>query len=183
MFLTVNSDNARAIVDLHETSGILEVLLRLLHDPPIRPQVVVTKKERIHEDEAFLTSRPPKDVYDLTTVIPFPILLTPVLEVADKYILSESVLDTLHEHLKVHAETYALPVFAYASNKSMHTLAAYASQFLHPLAHYKEEDVALIPSVKEYHQLVKLQHHRLQDMRTLLLGESIFPHGTLHLTG
>jgi hypothetical protein len=162
------------IVDVFETSQTLTILLHLLHSPPQLPTVL--PREDKSEDQRS-TSRRPRDVsYDPVTVIPLPILWV-VLNLADKYMLSDLVTETLHVHLLAHAPAYPMPVYAYAVNHGLDRLAATASEYLMPIASYGWDDIKLIPNVEAYHKIVRLQDLRVKELRKLVLSEELFPHG------
>jgi len=163
---------------------MLTILLRLLHNPPSPPLLLKSKKE--YSDSSFMTSRRPSDVYDPATVIPFPILVQ-ILELADKYALDRTIMETLCRHLLVYAETYPLQIYGYATDHGLDKIAAKASQYLMPVASYRMDEICQISKVNDYHKIVQLQHLRTQSLRELVLGEDIFPHGyracPLHLQG
>ncbi|KAG6902793.1 hypothetical protein C0995_011280 [Termitomyces sp. Mi166 len=96
----------------------------------------------------------------------------------DKYAISDSVTKTLNEHLLVHALKFPLPVYGFATVNGLDYVASEASQYLLPLAAYTEDEVAVIPTVSAYHKIVRLQALRVRELRDLVLGEDIFPHGS-----
>lgn len=159
-------------LDLHEKAGILEVLLQLLQNPPPPPVA-------ISSDEKFST-RLPKVRFESHTVIPLPLLST-MFELADKYVIDISLVESLKVHLKAHAPAHPLQVYSFATLHSMDALASEASQYVMPMASYRLDEVKVIPSVQAYHKIVRLQDFRVRALRELL-AEEIFPHGEYYLT-
>ena len=160
------------VVDIHETSEVLIVLLRLLHYPP-QPPVLLPPDV---SEEAQMSSRRVGDAYDSSTLIPFPILLI-LLDLADKYAISDFITNTLHAHLLAHAPVYPIQVYGYAWSHKVERIAFKASQYLMPMASYGTDDIGHIPSVEAYHKIVRLQDLRVKELRNLVLSEDIFPHG------
>ena len=168
MFACCNTDtdaDSGQVLDLQESSGNLIVLLRLLHDPPPPPVQNPSRKP----------FEPIK--YDAATVIPLPLLLSVLFELADKYALDDTVAECLKAHLVAHAVAHPLEVYGFASLHGMERVASYASQYVLPVASYSFNEISLIPNVVAYHKLVRLQDFRRKELRNLLLGEEIFPHG------
>lgn len=161
------------VLDLHETAGVLAALLRLLHFPPspptLYPHDVNQEKLKMHSQRRR---------YDPATVIPLPLLLSLLFGLVDKYALPDAVSESLSVHLFAHAATYPLPVYGFAVRHGMDKVAMEASQYLMPLASYRLDEVAVIPSVEAYHKVLQLQYFRMKVLRDLVLGEDIFPHGT-----
>lgn len=161
------------IVDVHETSGVLIVLLRLLHYP-LHPPVLLGSDA----EDTEMSSRRPQKIYDPSTVIPLPILFSILLELVDKYALSNSIAETLHAHLLVYVPTHPLQIYGYAAAHGLEKLASRASQYLMPIASYSSQEIMKeIPSIAPYHRIVQLQDLRVKELRILVLGEDIFPHG------
>jgi len=165
---TLGGRETEQALELHEKSGELAALLRLLHDPPAPP-----------------TELPPEDTfqkvtYDPATVIPLPLLLSLLFRLADKYAINESITRALRIHLRANAPAYPLEVYGFATFHNMEWEASEASQYVLPLASYRFEEIKLIPTVIAYHKLVRLQDFRVKSLRDLLLGEEIFPHGKVH---
>ncbi|KAH0590394.1 hypothetical protein H2248_000560 [Termitomyces sp. 'cryptogamus'] len=159
-------------VDLHESSTALIALLRLLHHPPAPPVAL-----KLMGNAQVFDHRLPKRVYDPSTVIPLPLLLSLLYGLVDKYAISDSVTETLNEHLLAHAPQFPLPVYAFAITNGFDHVAYEASQYMLPLASYTAEEVAVIPTVPAYHKIVRLQTLRVKALRDLVLREDIFPHG------
>ncbi|KIY69670.1 hypothetical protein CYLTODRAFT_372307 [Cylindrobasidium torrendii FP15055 ss-10] len=162
-------------LELAESSTVLQALLRLLHTPPPFPGSSATSNattEGSKDPKYFLV---PSDV-DSTTVIPLPIL--PLLyELIDKYELSESIERAIDEHLLTHIPQDPLHVFGYAASLDKTKIMSTASEYLNPLASYPQKDIlALIPSVKIYHDVNVLQDMRSKAFRNILVKEALFPH-------
>ncbi|PFH49231.1 hypothetical protein AMATHDRAFT_148184 [Amanita thiersii Skay4041] len=158
-------------VHLHEPSQTLVVLLRLLHDPPNPPV------EEAHEADSSVTSQLPRKYYDPSTVIPLPLITTTIFGLVEKYVLSETIIDTLWSHIAAHVATDPLQVYGFATLHGMDHIASKASQYLMPLASYRTDEVKIIPSVEAYHNLIRLQDLRAKTLKTFLLSEELFPHG------
>lgn len=174
MFTCCTADTEQ-VLDLHESSGNLVVLLRMLHEPPSTPSQKPTDKiEPIDTFDPFDTFDFIE--YDPTTVIPLPLLYT-LFELADKYALHDNVTKCLKGHLIAHAVAYPLEVYGFATLHGMEKIASHTSQFVMPLASYSYDEISLIPNVVAYHRLVRLQDLRRKALRNLILEEDIFPHG------
>lgn len=156
------------VVDLHEPADVLAILLRILHDPPKPPEEI--------ESDSWIDKTNKK--YNEATVIPFPLLELVLLQLVDKYMLEESTTDALHQHLLAHAGSNGLRVYAFAVANNIPKVANKASQYVLPMAQYTLQEVKCLPSVKAYHDIVRLQNFRVQALRDLLLKEDIFPHGS-----
>ncbi|TEB26387.1 hypothetical protein FA13DRAFT_1636186 [Coprinellus micaceus] len=154
------------IVDLHEPADVLAILLRILHDPPRPPEEIPSS-----ELDSYVKK------YDEATVIPLPLLELVVLQLVDKYLLDESITEVLQQHLLAHAPSNGLRVYAFAVTNNMPKMASKASQYVEPMAKYTFQEIKCIPTVKAYHDLVRLQDFRVQALRDLLLKEDVFPHG------
>lgn len=152
-------------LELHEKSGELAALLRLLHDLPKPPT-------ELPAESIFQPVR-----YDPTTVIPLPLLLSLLFKLVDKYALVDSVSNVLRVHLLAHAPAYPLEVYGFATLHEMEWEASAASQYMLPMASYRFDEITAIPGVVAYHKLVRLQDFRVKALHDLLLGEDIFPHG------
>ncbi|KAE9410787.1 hypothetical protein BT96DRAFT_804483 [Gymnopus androsaceus JB14] len=164
MFTCCGGDSEE-ILDLQESADTLSSLLNLLHDPPPPPV-------QFRRDQSNLL---PKVWYDPKTVIPLP-LLPRLFELADKYALSDSVVEVLALHLLAHGPDEPLEVYTLALSRGLHSVACKTTQYLRPIAQYNGDDVKMIP-VEEYHRVVQLQDIRVKTMRKHLLQEDIFPHG------
>lgn len=178
MFAVCNDDtpDTEQLLDLHESSGNLVILLRLLHEPPSPPTQKPTQ-DGLDSNDAF----DPFDAfdpieYDPTTVIPLPLLST-LFELADKYALHDTVTECLKAHLIAHAVAHPLEVYGFATLHGMEQIASHASQYVMPVASYSYDEINLIPNVVAYHKLVRLQDFRRKALRNLILEEDIFPHG------
>ncbi|KAF8640987.1 hypothetical protein AX17_000632 [Amanita inopinata Kibby_2008] len=158
-------------LDLHESSQVIIALLRLLHEPLGRPI------EEPSEADSFISSQLHRTRYNLSTVVPLPLITTMIYELVDKYALSETMVDTLWLHVEAHAATDPLQVYAFATLHGMHRTASNASQYMAPLASYRSDQVKAIPTLEAYHKLVQLQDLRLKGLKKLLLSEDLFPHG------
>ncbi|KIM48397.1 hypothetical protein M413DRAFT_440120 [Hebeloma cylindrosporum] len=152
-------------LELHEKSGELIALLRLLHDPPA-PPIQLPAETKLQPV-----------LYDPSTVIPLPLLLSLLFRLADKFALVDSVTSALRVHLLAHAPAHPLEVYGYATLHEMEWEASAASQYVLPMASYRFEEIKAIPGVVAYHKLIRLQDFRVKALRDLLLGEDIFPHG------
>jgi len=159
------NSGSESMLELHERSGELAALLRLLHDTPLPP--AVQPREKKSESLQFNPS----------TIIPLPLLKSLLSVTADKYALDLEIVRVLKAHLDAHARTDGLDVYGFASLHSLEWEACTASQYVLPLASYRFEEIKVIPSVIAYHKLVRLQDFRVKALRDLLLGEELFPHG------
>ena len=159
------------MLDLHEKSGELATLLRLLHDTPPPPADMPREND---SSESLLQ-------FNRSTIIPMPLLKSLLSVTADKYVLDPEIVRVLRAHLNAHASTDGLEVYGFASSHGLEWEACNASQYVSPLASYRLEEIQVIPNVTEYHKLVRLQHFRVKALRDLLLGEELFPHGQLLL--
>ncbi|KAH7914490.1 hypothetical protein BJ138DRAFT_1143855 [Hygrophoropsis aurantiaca] len=154
-------------LDLDESAETLETLFKLLHYPPPPPSLI--------DPSPF---KRPKYRTDDGTLIPFP-LLPQLFHLTDKYALSESLRDSLHAHLLANASIHPLKVYGYAILHELHDVAIEASAHLlaPALSTYSKEEIATVPTVQAYHDLVRLQAYRIRKLRHVLLHEDIFPHG------
>ena len=164
MFICCDKD-PESVLQLHEKSGELAVLLRLLHDTPLPP----VKFPRLNK---FGPGR-----FDPSTVIPLPILKSLISVTADKYALDPEIVSVLRVHLVAHAPTHGLEIYGFASSHGLEEEACKASQYVLPLASYSFEEIKVIPDVIAYHKLVRLQDFRVKALRDLLLREELFPSG------
>ena len=158
-------DSGQDDLELHERSGDLETLLRLLHSPPAPPT-------KLPSADKFCGT-----AFDPATVIPLPLLFALFFPLADKYMLAEVITRGLRAHLVANAPAHALEVYSFAARHGMEAEAARASQFVRPVASYRFAEITVLPDVVAYHKLVRLQDFRVKALRDLLLGEDIFPHG------
>jgi len=167
-FAMSTADDADQVLDLDEPSEVLNVLLSLLHTPPALPEY----KEKGYAEKPSLTASGPD------ALIPFP-LLPRMLQLADKYALSENLQQSLLAHMASYVSVYPLHIYAFASRRGFQSLAINASKrLLHPrLASYSPKDIEMIPSPEAWHKIVLLHDVRIRGLRKILLGEEIFPHG------
>ncbi|KAG6845647.1 hypothetical protein H0H87_005854 [Tephrocybe sp. NHM501043] len=168
------SDHLDESVDIHETSDVLIVLLRLLHSPPSPPVPLLPEGQ---DNQHIISHKLPKKVYDPATVIPLPLLLSVLYGLVDKYAISDAVTKSLNGHLLAHAPVFPLTVYGFATTHRLDYVASEASQYLQPLASYTANEIVVIPTVFAYHQVMRLQALRMKALRDLVLGEDIFPHG------
>jgi hypothetical protein len=159
------------IMDVPEKSSNLNILFRLLHEPP---QLFAPIKPT--PAKAFGVN-PPVYVPDMSTVVPLP-LIPLALTLADKYILHSSVLKALHSHIGAHVTTQPLEVYGLATSLGLDELASDASEYLlhPPLASYSLSEIKVVPTVQALHQLVRLQALREAKLKDMLQGEMVFPH-------
>jgi hypothetical protein len=161
------------ILDLDEPGDVLDILLQILHFPPLPPIAhPYDTQEGKHETEIRTRRHHP------ASIIPLP-LLPQLFHLADKYILSEAITQSLRSHLEAHSATHPLQVYGFATRRAWDTIAAEASKFLlhPPLSAYTTQEVTVIPTVEAYHRLVLLHAFRVKRLREVLLTEEIFPHG------
>lgn len=168
------SSTTEKIVDLDETTGTLNALLRILHFPPEPPVELVAEEGEAEQARSPMQTRPTQ--YDQATVIPLP-LIQLLLRLVDKYALPQSTVQSLGLHLQAHATSDALQVYGLATSYGMDRVASDASQHLMPLASYGMREISVIPTVGAYHKIVRLQDYRIKALRELVLTEEIFPHG------
>lgn len=154
-----------SLLELHEKSGELAALLRLLHDTPL-PPAELPRQSRLESLR-----------FDPSTIIPLPLLKSLLSVTADKYALDHEIVKVLRVHLVAHAPAHGLEVYGFASSHGLEKEACKASQYVLPLASYRLEEIKVIPNVIAYHKLVRLQDFRVKALRDLLLGEELFPHG------
>lgn len=173
MFSTCDSTPVPATqtIEIYESSSIFGCLLRLLHeDLPI--QNCKTYEEDSDSFETKITPVIPK------SSVPLPLLPT-LYELADKYAVTESIVNALHTHLASYKSASPLHVYALATKLGLEELMNETSVFLihPPLSSYTAEEVSIIPSTGAYHKILLLQAHRQSHLKEILLGEDIFPHG------
>ena len=158
------------LVELDEPAVTLRLLLRLLNYPPPPPSLSPSAPQARRMGK-------PVSLYQ-GALIPFP-LLPDMLRLADKYDLSDPLRRSLHSHLFANASVLPLEVYAFATRNGLGDVAAEASAYLlhPPLSTYSKDEIALIPSVSAYHDLVRLHSYRIQQLKAVLLREDIFPFG------
>ena len=156
-------------LDLTESAVALDSLFRLLHSPPKRFEAPPRKR-----DSDF--TRVVETVPEAT--IPWP-LLPSLFRLADKYNLSERILQSLHSHLGAYASVFPLQVYGYAVGLGLDEIAAKTSKhLLHPpLMSYTPEELRVIPTAEAYQKLLLLHDYRIKKLTEMLLNEEIFPHG------
>ncbi|QRW00639.1 hypothetical protein RhiJN_28657 [Ceratobasidium sp. AG-Ba] len=157
------------VVQVDERPELLALLISLLETPPELPPPAVNNQGP--SSAVPLSSDPP------SSTLPWPLVVT-LLDIADKYDLSEDILTRLHAHVRSHAPSYPLQVYALASRLDLNDIASLASSFLlHPPMHeYPLSEIAVLPTASSYHLLLVLQMHRLPKLRNILATEPIFPH-------
>jgi hypothetical protein len=101
--------------------------------------------------------------------------------VADKYALSDvAVVESLRAHLLAHAPTDALTVYGLSLTLGdMPYVVSESSQYLLPLAWYSPDEVKIVPTVTDYHNVLRLQTFRVKALQDILMREDLFPHGKL----
>jgi hypothetical protein len=157
-------------MDLHESAQSLEVLFRLLHDPP-------KKFERIKPTPAKAWGYEQPTEASTSHVIPLPIIPL-ALGLADKYMLSSDIVNVLHSHIAAHVSTQPLKVYALAVRLDLLEIASDASEYLlhPPLSTYRTAEIAEIPTVEALFKLIRLHGLREAQLRDVLLKEDVFPH-------
>lgn len=162
-------DDENRTLALNETSVALHALFHLLHKPP-KPFVAPPT-----ESKDF--TRVWQDVIPDST-IPCP-LLPSLFVLADKYVLSREIVDTLKSHLAAYASVFPLQVYGCASSLGCDEIAAEASTHLlyPPLGTYSVDEIRVIPTTEAYHQLVLLHDFRIKKLKEVLSNEDVFPHG------
>jgi hypothetical protein len=170
-FVMSMADDTDQVLDLDEPAEMLNILLSLLHSPPPPPQ----RQHTIYA-EGLLARAP--IAFEPGSIIPFP-LLPRMLQLADKYDLSENLQQSLLAHMSSYVSSRPLEVYAFATGRGLQALAVDASKhLLHPrLAAYSPKDIKMIPSTEAWQKLVLLHDVRIRGLREILLGEEIFPHG------
>lgn len=162
-------DEENETLDLYEPATVLDALFQLLHAPPA-----------IFVPPPTSTSRDFTRIQETIPVATIPCPLLPALFVlADKYALSEEVVNVLKSHLAAYASTSPLQVYGCAVELGFQGIAAKASKhLLHPpLTSYTPEEIKVIPTAEAYHKLVLLHEMRIKRLGEVLAAEDIFPHG------
>lgn len=152
---------------IDEKAETLHLLLQLLHSPPPAPIPIYIKNE---SEISQIRTR----THESDSMIPWP-LLPALLHLADKYMLSQHLVDSLHEHLLAHAPIYPLEVYGFACQHGLDRIATKASKYIPPVAGFSIQEIKVIPTVEAYHRLVQLQDNRVKAMRKILLEEDMFP--------
>ncbi|KZT52754.1 hypothetical protein CALCODRAFT_441119 [Calocera cornea HHB12733] len=141
------------VIDLLEPSGTLLQLLQFIHYPPS-----------------------PYSAEDT----PLPVeTISSLLTLADKYQFKTHFLDTIHTHLSAHIAWFPMQVYVLATRCDIPDMADQATAYLHrpPLSKWPESIIKALPSAQAYHTVLRLQAHRMEKFREILLAEDIFPHG------
>lgn len=136
-------------------------------------------KAQLMENNKSILKQP--EIYKERTAIPFP-LLQSMLQLADKYALPQTTIETLGEHLSVYVQANALQVYALATSYGLGRVASKASEYLIPIGLYGFDEIKMLPTVEAYHKIVQLQDYRVKAMKELVLTEDIFPHGMSIIT-
>jgi hypothetical protein len=173
MFSCCSATDENGSLDLEESSEMLTALLRLLHTPPPLPSRIPHS-----EEQDKMTTQIRVREYEPTSVIPLPMLPT-LFMLGDKYLLADSIIDSLNEHLLANASISPLQVYGLATQYGLDSIASAASKYLlhPPLSSYTADDVKAVLSTEAYHRLVQLHAFRINRLREVLLAEEIFPHG------
>ncbi|CEL51706.1 hypothetical protein RSOLAG1IB_00241 [Rhizoctonia solani AG-1 IB] len=163
------SENELHVVEIDERYEILALIVNLLETPPQLPPATTANHT---PSSAVPSSNDPPG-----SILPWP-LVTTLLDTADKYDFSDDILAVLHSHLRSHAPSHPLPVYALASRLGLHLIASHASSFLlhPPMNQYSITEIKLLPSATSYHLLLILQTHRLECLKEILGNEILFPH-------
>ncbi|KAH7340986.1 hypothetical protein B0J17DRAFT_627266 [Rhizoctonia solani] len=163
------SENQLPIVEIDERYEILVLLVNLLESPPQFPPATATS--------CLPSSAVPSNSDLPGSVLPWP-LVTTLLDAADKFDFTDDILALLHAHLRSHASSHPLPVYALASRLGLSSIKSHASSFLlHPPMHqYSISEIKLLPSTTSYHLLLILQSRRLESLKEILGNEMLFPH-------
>lgn len=174
-FAMSTADDMDHVLDLDEPAEVLNILLSLLHTPPPPPPLPQSKHKAYMKNHSTTAQGAFAPNY---SVIPFP-LLPQMLQLADKYALSESLQQSLLAHMSSYVSVYPLEVYAFAMGRCLQPLAIDASKYLlHPrLSAYSPKDIEIIPSPEAWQKLVLLHDIRIRGLREILQGEEIFPHG------
>lgn len=182
-------DSQSSSMEIHEGTEIFGLFLGLLHSDPteMSKSTEANKSEggAAPSDDWDTRTQGTMDVestevanHSLPSLIPLPIL-RPLLDLADKYDISPSYLEALHDHLKRNAPESPLEVYSLATQLELPSVASAASSFLlsRPMATYTTEEVErYFPTIRSYHLLVRLQAYRKMKLRDVLSKEVLFPH-------
>lgn len=162
-------DEEAGTLDLHESPTALNLLFHLLHNTP-EPYVPVAEPSDAKDDYVHIRQTVP------VAAIPFPLLPT-LFSLADKYVVTQPIMDVCYSHLSAYASTYPLRVYGMAVGMGLTRIAEKTSKYLlhPPLTSYTTEEIKVIPSAEAYHKLVLLHEYRIKRLRELLQGEHIFP--------
>jgi len=149
--ICTTSDNPT--IDLLESSDTLVQLLQFIHYPP----------------NPYSAEDSPLSVDTISSL----------LTLADKYQFKTHFLDTIHTHLSAHIPWFPMQVYVLATRYDIPDMADQATAYLHrpPLPKWPENIIKALPSAQAYHTLLRLQAHRTEKFREILLAEDIFPHG------
>lgn len=150
------------IVDIYDSANDISLLVRFLHEPPAA-----------HSTKTKASATAP-----IVPIIPFPIL-SRLLDLGDKYVLSDQLVNILHSHLAAHVATEPLFVYGRATQYGLPEIADEASTHLmatrfHTLT---AEQLRIIPTAEAYHKLILLQKYRQARIREHLMNSELFPFG------
>ncbi|KAG9126414.1 hypothetical protein FRC07_003518 [Ceratobasidium sp. 392] len=157
------------IVEVDERHELLVLLVNLLEAPPELPPPIANNQNP--SSAVPLDSDPPG------RTLPWPLVVT-LLDIADKYDLSEGILSGLRAHVRSHASSHPLQVYALSSRLELREIASLASSFLlyPPMHEHSLSEIKALPSAISYHLLLVLQTYRLEKLRNIVATEPIFPH-------
>ncbi|EJD04323.1 uncharacterized protein FOMMEDRAFT_83934 [Fomitiporia mediterranea MF3/22] len=159
-------------MDIYESAKDIEILVRLLHDPPQTLPETKPLKRSAMEPNIHYKPAPTQ------TAIPHP-LLPRLFALADKYLFNPPITKVLHSHLSAQTPTAPLLVYGLATGHSLREIADKASTFLAstPLSSFTSKEIKIIPTAEALHNLLLLQTHRQLKFKELLMKEELFPHG------
>ncbi|CAG7846722.1 SubName: Full=Uncharacterized protein {ECO:0000313/EMBL:CCA74244.1} [Serendipita indica DSM 11827] len=162
---------------MSEDTPVLENLFRVIHEPPVKLPTAKDMKRwhKLPDYDERKAEGPPIAKGD---AVPFP-LLKRLFVLADKYIFTPAIVETLHTHLASHATDSPLQVYAMATAMGIDDVAIYASTQLHspPLETYTPDQMAILPTIQSLQLLYILHAVRKQRLREILAEEQLFPSG------
>ncbi|EJU00987.1 hypothetical protein DACRYDRAFT_116836 [Dacryopinax primogenitus] len=150
---TICTPSDNPTIDVLEASDALLQLLQFIHYPP----------------NPYSAEDSPLSIETISSL----------LTMADKYQFKSHFLDTIHTHLSAHIPWFPMQVYALATRWNIPDMADQATAYLHhpPLSKWPESIIKSLPSAQAYHEVLRLQAHRTEKFREILLTEDIFPHG------